>query len=457
MDPNHNTAPEVLAERKRVAFITSAGAKHARAGIDADFTRDLIERGVPLEACRAAVLERLAAYSDSLPPFSTPPAMERNMMLDADGHARELPPTRPAITPGNDAGEDFRRAAIDSIMLRTGIEVKKPHAAAGDVSSSVHDLARICLSRAGKSSSRIFGGEARGLDLIKRAMTTSDFPNILSGALHATIRRGYEEEPATHRAWVRVVPVPDFRDQERPILGSAPSLDVVLEHAEYTHGYLTDDKTSYRVEKFGKIVALSWEVLVNDNLSAFLRLQPVLGQAARRKEADLVYAILAANPVMQDGVALFHTATHGNMTSSAAFDATQLSAGRTLLRKQTALGGGYLALAPRYLIVPVEKETAAETLLANATRRATSEKVTPEWISNLQLVVEPRLASTAVYLASDPNQIDTVELGLLEENASGPIIEEEREFGKDIFSWKVRHVCGAKALDWRGLVKMPVT
>jgi len=188
--------------------------------------------------------------------------------------------------------------------------------------------------------------------------------------------------------------------------------------------------------------------------------QPAPGQAARRKEADMTYALFALNtaagPTMQDGTALFH-ANHANLTSSAAFDATQLGAGRALLRKQTALGGGYLSLVPRYLIIPAERETAAEVILANATRRMTTEKTTPEWIANLELVVEPRLANTGVYLCAGCEQIDCFEMGLLEENMQGPRITEEEEFRKDVKRWKIRHVFGAKALDWRGMVKMPVT
>jgi len=42
-------------------------------------------------------------------------------------------------------------------------------------------------------------------------------------------------------------------------------------------------------------VSLTWETLVNDDLSAFPRVQPALGQAAWRVEADTVYALLALN------------------------------------------------------------------------------------------------------------------------------------------------------------------
>jgi HK97 family phage prohead protease len=449
--PDTNPSAEtraMLAERERVTVIRSLVTMHR---LEPEFGDQLVSKGVALDAARALILTKLA---------------ERDEKIVTDSHLRidegrfDALGGRSTITAGDDYGDDFRRAAVDALLMRSGIRVEKPHAAARDVSASIYDLARTSLSRTGKSASRWFGGEARGPELIKRAMSTSDFPLILAGALHASVRSGYETEPSSHRAWVRAAPVADFRDQNRPILGSAPQLEKVLEGAEYTDGALDEDSTSYKVEKFGRIVTLTWEVLVNDNLQAFLRIQPALGQAARRKEADIVYALFAQNggagPAMQDGTNLFH-ANHANLVTAGAFDAALLGAGRTLLRKQTALGGGYLSLVPRFLLVPPEREIAAEALLANATRRVTVEKTTPEWIANLELVVEPRLANTAAFLAADSAQIDTVELGLLEENMSGPVIEQEEEFRRDVARWKVKHVAGAKALDWRGLVKLPIT
>jgi hypothetical protein len=229
---------------------------------------------------------------------------------------------------------------------------------------------------------------------------------------------------------------------------------------EYKFGSFNEDSTSYRVFKYGKAVGLSWELLVNDRLGAFLRLQPALGQAARRKEADLVYALFAENsgagPTMQDGTPLFDAA-HKNITAAAALDVAGLGAARLLMRRQTALDGGHLGLTPRYLIVPPEMEGAAEVLLATTTRAiaAGTESDPQSWIRSLQPVVEPRLGANAFYLACSATQIDTMVLGLLDENMNGPVIEDEKEFIVDAYKMKVRHVAGAKALDWRGLVKVP--
>lgn len=429
-----------LIERERCAGIT----RTARAlGLSGDMAEKLINDGVTLDKARTALID---AYEQARPP----------LVSDA-GRARSWEPPMQGRGSATETGPDFRAAASDALLLRAGMVVDKPHPAARDVDGSILEIARVCVSRAGMTDKRSGSPDS----LLRRAMTTSDFPLILTDAMHKSLRRGYEDEPASHRQWVRVTNVSDFRDQHRPILGSAPELDKLIEHGEYKDGSMTEDSTSYKIAKYGKIVSLTWETMVNDNLSAFLRVQPAMGQAARRKEADTVYALLAENsaagPTMQDGVVLFH-ANHNNLGTSGAMDAATLGSARTLLRKQTAVGGGYLSLVPRFLIVPPDLETDAELTLARATRIVTenSEADTPQWIARLELVVEPRLPGNAIYLAADNAQIDTVELGVLDENAGGPTFEEEREFRKDVYSWKVRHVFGAKVLDWRGLVKIPI-
>ncbi len=277
------------------------------------------------------------------------------------------------------------------------------------------------------------------------------------------MRAGYETEPATFTAWTRHVRVKDFKPQSRVLLGSAPELRTVLEGAEYEYGAIDEDKAvPYAVQKFGRMVQLTWETLVNDDLDAFLRMTQAMGQAALRVEADNIYNTFLQNsgngPLMQDAKALFH-ADHGNLAASAsALDADALGAARVLLRRQTALGGGVLNLVPRFLLVAPEHEQAAETLLAAAARsmsQGSDNALVPAWLAKLELVVEARLDEDACYLLTSPDNVDTLERAWLEED-DGPKIEEEDGFAVDAKSYKVRHVCGSRWLDWRGAVKLPI-
>lgn len=358
---------------------------------------------------------------------------------------------------GEPAGRDFVQAASDALAMRAGIRVDKPHAGARDVAGmGFHGIIRACAQRSGRSSGNGIG------EAIRAALSTSDFPAILENTLGKSLRAGYESEQQTFTAWTRLVEVPDFKPQSRVILGSAPDLKRVLEGAEYEFGSMDEDKATYQVDKYGRMVQFTWEAMVNDELSAFLRTTQALGLAAARAEADNVYATFAANggtgPVMQDGVSLFH-ADHGNLAASvAALDAAALASARVLLRRQTALGGGVLNLAPRFLLVSPEHEQAAEILLASAARsiaQGSENALIPAWVANLELIVEARLDDSAAFLMTSPTSIDTLERAWLESDG-GPVIKEEESFNVDARTYKVRHVFASRWLDWRGVVKLPI-
>lgn len=367
-----------------------------------------------------------------------------------------------AMPAASGRASDFVSAASDSLVIRAGLTIDKPHPGARDIQGmDLEEIMRICASRSGQRAEFSGGGRKA---MIKAVMTTSDFPAILENTLGKALRVGFEAEPATFEAWTRKVLVPDFKPQSRVLLGSAPQLLPVDEGAEYTYGSLDQDMSvPYKVDKFGRIIKLTWEALVNDDLNAFLRITQAMGQAASRAEADQIYATFAANagagPTMQDGTVLFH-ATHGNLASAASgLDAAALGAARVLLRRQTAFAGGMMNLTPRFLLVAPEHEQAAEALLASAARslsQGADNALVPAWLAKLELVVEARLPQSAFYLLTAPTSVDTLERAWLDED-NGPKIEEENSFNVDAKAYKVRHVFGARWLDWRGVVKVPIS
>lgn len=350
---------------------------------------------------------------------------------------------------------DFVERAAEAILARTGYG-DRSKADPALMGTSTLDLARHCLNQ----SSGYIGQSPD--KLIKRALGAGDFPLILDNALHKAMRAGSESESGTHRRWVRQTTVSDFRAQPRVILSSAPDLEQIAEYGEYQHGHMDEDKAAYTAQKFGKIIRLSFEALTNDDMGAFTRISAQMGQAAMRRESDHVYGQLLDNAgdgqTMQDGNALFH-ADHDN-TVTATMDSPELTiralqGGRSLMRRQKDISGrGWLNIAPRYLLVPPERESEAETMIARATAHLTSstETPTPDWLRSLVPVIEPRLEDTDVlYLVAGPDQIDTFELGTL---PGHPYAEPEDEFNVDAVSWKIRHVFGGAFLDWRGIVRL---
>jgi hypothetical protein len=353
--------------------------------------------------------------------------------------------------------KEFTAAAADAILIRAGFEVKNPHQVAPSLKrKTIVQLAEDILSMSGK---RPLGTNASAV--IQAAQSTSDFQHLLGTVTGRALQIGYNTAQATHAVWTGERDVQDFRQQTLIQLSEAPGLEKVNEGAEYTSSYFSEAAESFSIETFGRIVSLTRQALVNDDLNAFTRIPAAFGASARRKEADLVYGKLLGNPTMSDGDALFH-ANHGNLsTEDLTISVTGLGEARAAMRKQKGLQGmEYIDPMPRFLIVPVALETEAEELLASLVNPARSnDTANPEWIRSLTLVADPRLdadSEATWYLAASPVQMDTIIRAYLA-GEQRPYVEENAEFVRDVTSFKTRLDVGVGVIDWRGLFKAQTT
>lgn len=316
----------------------------------------------------------------------------------------------------------------------------------------------------------LLGRSTRGLDrfqLLSEAMSfrsgmlaTTDFPAILASAARKRLRDGYEQVPSTFRQWARRGPdANDFKGISVVQLSAMPDLLRVSEHSEFTYGHLREGAETYAVLTYGRIVSLTRQALINDDLRAFGRVAEGMGASARRLENRLVYAQITGNANLSDGIPLFH-ASHANLGTGAgsALDEDALAEGRRAMRLQKGLAGEPLALKASHLLVPTSMEHLAYQLTSSAympTSPGSVNEFREGGRAALTPVVEPLLdqASTvAWYLAANSGGIDTVEychlLGQEE-----PALDVEPGFDVDGVSFRARHDFGTKSIDFRGLYK----
>ena len=100
------------------------------------------------------------------------------------------------------------------------------------------------------------------------------------------------------------------------------------EHGEFKYGTMRDGAETYQVITYGRIVPLSRQAIVNDDMRAFDRLTTAFGFSARRLENRLVYAQLTSNPTMADGGALFNATAVTTAGGHANLALCAFSAGR---------------------------------------------------------------------------------------------------------------------------------
>ena len=418
------------AERDRVSTIYDLAG---RLNLERGFAEDLVKRGVSIDESRRLILDQVAAKSDetrNFPHVSVPLGGRDECITRRDAVANALLHRySPTLFQLEDAARQYRGMTL-------------------------LELARESLGNAGVNT--------RGLsrdEVATRALhSTSDFPEILSAVTNKTLRQAYEAYPRTFMLFCRQVLATDFKSMHRVQLGEAPQLLEVGESGEFKRGTLGESKESYRVKTYGRVVAITRQVLINDDLDAFTRIPAMYGNSIAQLESDVVCGIITANPAMADGTALFHT-NHKNLAGTgAALAVDAVGAARAAMALQTGLDKKtVLNIRPAFLIVPAALELKAEQLVAQNLVPAATSGVVPQSIRTLSPISEPRLdaaSATAWYLAASPNQIDTIEYAYLE-GQQGAYIETRNGFDVDGVEIKCRLDFGAKAIDWRGLYKNP--
>jgi hypothetical protein len=426
------TRQAVAAERKRTVDIYDAQEKLK---VDRSFADRLVKEGVGLDEARRSLIDEAARRSSSA------------------GEIRNH-----VVMTGQDERTTRNLAVENALLHRFEPTAHKLSDAAREWRGmTLLEMARVFVESGGVHSTR---GLTRH-ELATRAMhSESDFPNILANVANKTLRTAYEAAPRTFQPFCRQVTASDFKAMSRVQLGEAPALDKVNEGGEYKRGPLGEGKESYRVETYGKIIAISRQVLVNDDLNAFTRIPQLFGVAAANLESDVVWGIITANPNMGDGLALFH-ANHKNLAAAgAAISVATLGTARKSMGTQTGVDGQTIInVRPAFIIVPAALEVTAEQLLAVNMVPAKSTDVVPQSLRTLAVIAEPRLDAAvngdkAWYMSANPGQIDTIEYAYLE-GQNGVYIETRVGFDVDGVEIKARLDFGAKAIDWRGMFKNP--
>jgi hypothetical protein len=74
----------------------------------------------------------------------------------------------------------------------------------------------------------------------------------------------------------------------------------VPEHAEYVAGAPFGPTVPVRLARFGRVLNVSRQSVLRDDVASFGQLQQALGVAAASIESDVVYGLLTSNPLMGD-------------------------------------------------------------------------------------------------------------------------------------------------------------
>lgn len=345
----------------------------------------------------------------------------------------------------SDKRDNLQRAIADSMVLRAGFQLKEVHA---DVNlfrgASLLDIARAVVGYEGYSKD----------ELIKRAMTSSDFPILLANVSNKILTMAYDDEEATFEAWTSFTEVPDFKQGTASNLTGGGKLSKLTEKGEFKNFEFGENGENFKLESYGATFAVTRQMLINDDMGAFTNIISEFGKMARRTANALVYDMLQgkndyANYKMSDGKAIFHT-DHKNLTGTGtALSTTSFSLGRTMMRRQKQ-GENALNIPAKFLLVSPENELLARQIIGSESDPDSSNSGVINPIKNAaQIIVDSELVSSPWYLASNRRTIKC--LYLQGQNKKPMVQEKDRDLSG------VKYQCafdfGVYAEDFRGLYK----
>ncbi len=383
----------------------------------------LVTRGLDFDAARGELVREAAA---------------RNPRIEARSLAISTRETSPA---------DVARALGEALACRFGAGNTPSELARPYTQERFPQLCRRLLEAQSISTTGL--SEA---SVVKRALTTSDFPILTGEWLNIVAQAAYRAAPSPLMALVRGMTVADFHDVHLPRLSQSPLLEPILESGEVTFGALSESEETFKVTRWGKGLSISFVLMVNDRLGLINDQIRAWGYAVAETESRQLIAFLNQNsgegPTMKDGQPLFDAGTHRNvLTPAAAPSETSFDAGRVAMRRQTDRFGQLLGLQPQFVLVAPEEETAARKQVATITATAV---VDVNAFTSWTVLVDARLSDPKRwYLFADPTTAPVFVRATLA-GFESPTVLSQIDFLTDNIAVKVAHNFGFGVADYVG-------
>ena len=438
--PNGFTAgvvdPEVEALKKRLDFADMREAVHT-SGLPEPVQAKLnkwIERGTTIENLREAITDE----KDTL------------AKMTELGHVTGLGAGR--IVAGESRAEKVSKMLDDFFDLgKPAISFRECYVEiTGD--KGVTGLMRHC--------DKALLREAAGADFREAVDSTTFAANILGDSITRALTRLYNT-PDMWSDWqwlCDIVPLRDFRTNERTRMGGYGDLSIVAEGDPYLD--MTSPggtKETYAPAKRGGTEKVTLEAILNDDVGILRRIPQQLSTAAKRTLYKFVYSFLTANPTLGDNKALFHV-DRGNL-ATAALDATSWHAARLAKARTAELSSNEpLGIILQHIAGPMELEKTAYDLFIRGTNldltfvqttKATYHTVT-HWTDANDWVA-----------TADKSSVPLIELGFISGNQEPELFVQDLPqqgslFSNDVITYKIRHMYGGNVYGPDGFYKSVV-
>lgn len=422
---NPPPAPPPAAERQTPPVPAAATTDQIvaiaeRSGLGLDFVG--AQAGRALAEVQDAAIDTLAARARPIAQTPTPSGDDPRVILEAMADAIAAR-AMPAYKPENGKARDYMGHRPSDMLMEL--------AQARGERVSVRDRDR----------------------LVTRAFhTSSDFPLLLELSGNKMLEAGFALASPSYRMFFARRPFNDFKAHKFLTAGDFPAPAELLEGGEITTGTISEKREQITPKTFARSVAVTRQMLVNDDLGAFTDFGTMIGRRVSDYENALAYAQVntasGAGPTLSEGSAAVFTTGRGNRAASGgAIAEATLDTGVAAIAEQTSLDGLKLNLQPRFLLTGSAYRGAA---LRYTTRISPEVGANVGLYSDLQPIMDSNVPGNRWYLFADPNAAPVYVYGYVN-GAEAPTIRVHDQIpGRDGVLVEVIHDFAVGAIGFRG-------
>ncbi|RLS53625.1 MAG: hypothetical protein DWH91_13990 [Planctomycetota bacterium] len=292
--------------------------------------------------------------------------------------------------------------------------------------------------------------------------STISLSGILSNVATKTMLATYEAVNSVATEICGATDVNDFKQVTRYRMTAAGIFQKVGPDGELKHAGLEEESYTNQLETWGRMIALTRQMMINDDLGAFLQIPRAIGRMSALALEEVVFTLLLANP------GNFFSAGNKNYFEGVdtALDIDSLTVAERLFLDRVDKQGKPILVQPALVLVPTSLKVTAEQLFkelplnqvplnnkAKPMNNPHAGKFRPICSPYLSVTSIPGNSSTAWYLLADPNDVAAMEIAYLRGKRVPTIESGETDFNTLGMQWRGYFDFGCAMQDQRAAVK----
>jgi hypothetical protein len=297
-----------------------------------------------------------------------------------------------------------------------------------------------------------------------QAFSTVTLTNLLANTANKFLLQGWMGVEQVWRSIASRSSPRDFKQYSNISLTGALQYEKVGPAGEIKHGTLSDLAYTQQVETYALMIALTREMIINDDLNSLTAVPARLGRGGALKVNDVFWTVFLNN-------SSFFTSGNANVSTGAGSalgtaDGAAINAAEVKFMNQTDPDGKPLGVMPKIMLVPPTLANTAARWMGGQLMLSTGN--TDAALSNANVFAgRYRVYSSAYmenssytgystaawYLLADPNDIPVIDVGFLNGRDTPTVDTSETDFNTLGMQWRGVIDFGVALQEYRGGVR----